>query len=564
MIKDQLIQLFVLLNLSLTTAIGQTIVPGGTASGSWTATGSPYIVNGAIMVANGTTLTIDPGVRVIFQGSYKFLVLGRVLAVGNASDSITFTAADTSIGWLGVRFENTSSTNDTSRFSYCKFERGVGVSPYSGGCGMTISNFSKVIVSNSLFAFNKGIVGSGALTLINYAGKIINSRFYKNKSDGNGGAMQISGGSPLIKNCTFDYNSAKGQYEGGGAIYCISTAPVITNCKFFVNTALVSGGAIYGYTATGSIANNSFSGNAAEKGGAIYVYTSSCPQISFNRIYNNRAVDGGGIFCEQCLIDNSVITNNTATGNGGGVYSYSMNSSKITNATIANNLALYGGGIYFNYSSPVIKNSILWGNAASVSGTQVYLTDEPSDPEFRYCDIQGGSNAFGTNSNVFFIGQYVNNIDSLPKFIQPSAGAGSSYGGSTVNWNLNSISPCINAGDPNGPYSALDLAGSPRVSDGVIDIGAYEALSTGVDQTNKKRNASVYPNPLTDHGIISINDNSSSFSLTIINTNGIVVKTIFTSSKIIELDRADLDSGLYFLKISSESALIAVKKLIIE
>ena len=97
----------------------QTTIPAGVVSGTWNLAGSPYLVTGGIMIANGTTLTIDPGVTVNFQGSYIFLVMGRLLAVGTLADSITFTASNTSIGWLGIRFNNTLTTNDTSKFFYC-------------------------------------------------------------------------------------------------------------------------------------------------------------------------------------------------------------------------------------------------------------------------------------------------------------------------------------------------------------------------------------------------------------------------------------------------------------
>ena len=53
------------------TAMAQTSIPGGLVSGTWTLAGSPYLVQGSIQINNGTTLTIQPGVSVIFQGSYR-------------------------------------------------------------------------------------------------------------------------------------------------------------------------------------------------------------------------------------------------------------------------------------------------------------------------------------------------------------------------------------------------------------------------------------------------------------------------------------------------------------
>ena len=46
-----------------------TIVPGGYVSGTWTAAGSPYLVQGDITVHADSTLNIEPGVEVNFQGT---------------------------------------------------------------------------------------------------------------------------------------------------------------------------------------------------------------------------------------------------------------------------------------------------------------------------------------------------------------------------------------------------------------------------------------------------------------------------------------------------------------
>lgn len=57
-----------------------------------------------------------------------------------------------------------------------------------------------------------------------------------------------------------------------------------------------------------------------------------------------------------------------------------------------------------------------------------------------------------------------------------SSKAGSGYNGLTANWQLQSTSPCINAGDTTGVSQylpTLDLAGNPRIN-GIIDMGGYE------------------------------------------------------------------------------------------
>lgn len=90
---------------------------------TWTATNSPYIVNGNLTVDSGITLTIEPGVMVRVDSTYFFKVDGRLIAEGNVIDSIRFVS--NSINplthpWEGVSF--TKKSTDTSKLKYCVFQ----------------------------------------------------------------------------------------------------------------------------------------------------------------------------------------------------------------------------------------------------------------------------------------------------------------------------------------------------------------------------------------------------------------------------------------------------------
>src|ERR1022692_2158235 len=108
----------ILFAFACTIANSQTSISGGNVNGTWTLLGSPYNIQGSIQIVNGDSLIIQPGVTVNFQGTYQLAVQGKLKAIGTVTDTIVFTAANTTNGWRGIRFTNTPATNDTSRIVY--------------------------------------------------------------------------------------------------------------------------------------------------------------------------------------------------------------------------------------------------------------------------------------------------------------------------------------------------------------------------------------------------------------------------------------------------------------
>jgi len=630
----------------------QTIIPGGSVSGTWTMAGSPYIIQGAIMISNDSTLTIEPGVMVEFQGSYKFLVLGQLLAMGNPTDSITMTATDTTNGWLGIRFENTASTNDTSKIEYCKIQYGKATAASPNDCGgaFYFNNFSKAIISNSLISNCTADSDGGGIYCLNSSPYISNNSISNNNAYSAGGGIYCYNSSPLIIDNTISYNIAMDgaaiscEHDSDpsianniisnntapnscGGIHCNNSSPIITNNTISYNTALmnvctVSAGGIVCFGGSQTITNNTITYNSAagNGGGGIYCASSTTEILNnivsyntalnvhsgggikcgngnvsvINNIISNNisSYDGGGIYCvgDYAVISYNIISNNTATMFGGGVYcrDYSPNVSdnvisnntadnggggiccaggtaSINSNTISNNSAAYGGALYFKSSSnPVMQNTILWCNAASV-GDQVYLDDDGSDPDFYYCDVQGGIDDFGLNSNVFYLGVFENNIDSIPFFISPSGGSGTGFNGVTADWSVQSTSPCINAGNPTGTYPEFDMAGNPRVIGNIIDIGAYEYQgNTYVSYNSIQDQIIVYPNPFINSTTIQIKNNTNQLQLSIYDMYGKRMKLINNiSGDKIKIERENLIPGIYIFELKKETGDIFTGKLII-
>jgi len=158
----------------------QTVIPGGDVSGTWDLAGSPYQVEGEITIPSGQTLTIDAGVTVEFQGHYKFIVDGTIMANGTEENQITFTAANTTAGWHSLRFNIAPAG---SELTWCIFE-------YGRATGTTVV-------------------------------------------DKRGGAIYLDTSGPTISRCIFQNNSA----NWGGGIYSWSSSPLIENCNFYMNDA---------------------------------------------------------------------------------------------------------------------------------------------------------------------------------------------------------------------------------------------------------------------------------------------------------------------------------------
>lgn len=461
----------------------QTIIEAGEVSGIWDKHGSPYIVTGRINIPVGSALEIRPGVTVIFNGHYKFEVMGRLHALGSVTDSIVFTAADTVHGWHGLRFLNTvNAEQDTSRLSYCRIEYG---------------------------------------------------RVYGDCPDNRGGAIYAELATLSVTHCLIRRNKAvSGAADwGGGAIFCEKTNALISNNRITANYSGHDGGGIYCSMSNSRIVRNIIEGNrAAFRGGGIAVFTFSSPFILNNVIRNNAAADhGGGINISggNPLIQHNYIEENLAGTGGGGICCY-LSNARIINNQIVLNEASYGGGLSIRGCSPYILANTICSNQASGNGGAISNTFEmigvpvTSNPiltsniiyyntaaqgsqvwsaagcvsEISYCAIQepygdgisGGMNDLGGNTGLepLFL-----NIGENP-------------------WSLNAGSPCVDAGPAvlsGTMWPECDLGGCERVWDGngdqtaVIDIGAWEFGSQplGISEANPQKKKTftcfICPNP---------------------------------------------------------------------
>jgi hypothetical protein len=230
-----------------------------------------------------------------------------------------------------------------------------------------------------------------------------------------------------------------------------------------------------------TIINGYCSEGVLPEGGAIFCLNACTnPTIRNCVIRENAAYSGGGISCYggSPTIMNCIITGNYAYyDKGGGILCWNYSNAKITGCTICDNQAkLQGGGIFFYAGSPVLTNSILWGNIADNNLQQIKTTYIPScNLSVTYCNVQGGWSGDGNiNSDPCFVCHgYWGSRDDPNIVVEPNDPNALWVCG---DYHLLPTSPCIDAGDPNyNPApEEFDIDNEPRVMGGRVDIGADE------------------------------------------------------------------------------------------
>ena len=225
-------------------------------------------------------------------------------------------------------------------------------------------------------------------------------------------------------------------YSNGGGILITYASPIIRNCIIRNNVLHLNntGGGIFASGGNPTIENCEFYGNASHWGSGMYVTQATVR----NSVFHNNGWPGGawagGIHMDRGLVENSIFYDNWGQGSAIRVY---RGSPTIRNCTFVNN------GFELIMANPVIQNSILRG--------PIYNYNNLSNPQITFTNITGGWAGVG-------------NIDADPQFVDAA----------NHDYRLEYQSPCIDTGDPNSTLPVVDIKGTPRPQNGLIDMGAYE------------------------------------------------------------------------------------------
>ncbi len=332
-------------------------------------------------------------------------------------------------------------------------------------------------LTNVTFSGNSASNNGGGMFNTNSSPSLTKVAFTGNSATSSGGGLYNDSSSPKLTNVTFTSNSAPG--NGGGMFNTNSSSPSLTNVTFTGNSTNGNGGGMYNDSSSPKLVNVTFKGNSAtSNGGAIYSANTSNPSITNATFSSNSAGNNGGAIYNDgsLMLTGATLSHNSASSYGGGIFNNSGNSA-LADLTFAGNFAIAGGGIFIGNGSPALINATFSGNTASANGgamfvfsgspvvyNSIFWGDSPQEIlsaptlTINYSILQG-TTCPGTCTAVY-------NLD-------PKLGPLQNNGGFTQTMALGAGSAAIDTG--NMPTCVIkDQRGVPRPQGGACDMGAYE------------------------------------------------------------------------------------------
>jgi hypothetical protein len=384
-----------------------------------------------------------------------------------------------------------------------------------GDGGGIAADQGTVSFDNSIVSANFSGSDGGGIYLRRADAAINNSTFIDNFSESNGGGI-FSTGNVFTVNDSLISDNTIGGFANGGGIYTSSGDATLNNTVVTENITgeFGNGGGIYlafgNLTLNRSSVSNNNAGSDGD-GGGIYAGSGDVTSTDSTLSDNTAGDNGGGIFISSAdlLVDRSTISGNQSGEDGGGINSR-FGDIVLQNSTLSGNSSgLLGGGIFQDFGDVTnIINSTVVNNQSQGNGGGIYHAGSSSSDVMNVENsiVANNTNVNGIAADLFYnavaislnhslIGSNNNTPLQATNGTTPDAngnligGSGSPLdpllgpladnGGQTLTHALLAGSPAINAGGSVAIETGdTDQRGEDRISDGQVDIGAFETEST--------------------------------------------------------------------------------------
>ena len=388
-------------------ATDTTDVVGTITTTTWTSFGSPYRINSDVVVPEGETLTIDPGVDVLFDSDARFEVAGALHVRGTALDSVRFLPGDSPL-WGGLRLVGV----DSSSLAYARVSGAVAEGPRPDYLGSTLVMNGRASFSHCVFSDNRAQWGGGFYARDTASVYLSDCIIRDNVASDTGGGVRVIGCTRAVfERCEITGNSALSG-TGGGAALQISDV-VMTDCLVEGNSVTTDGGGIILVACDTWLSGVDISGNSAGGiGGGVRALGGTLKLVGSTLSGNVAGPFAGGLSCEDVDItaERLLIAGNSADEAGGALLADSRAEfANVTTVGSADALTVYRSDVR-------ITSSVLLGHI-------------------------GGDRALSiAHSLADSLWEGNGNITGDPMFADSASG----------DWSLLPGSPCVNTGEPGG------------------------------------------------------------------------------------------------------------------
>jgi parallel beta-helix repeat protein len=306
-----------------------------------------------------------------------------------------------------------------------------------------------------------------------------------------------------------------GDYSGGGIVVARNSNAEITG-NIIYNTK-IAGIAVSENCAVNVTGNRI---DSCQQAGIRVDSTAYQVNIENNVINNNKTV-GIYLVLNGAKVHRNLIANNVS----GGISSDKTCSNHIYNNTIVSKFESAGRGIYAASDSSAVINNIIFGYTVGVFKENSPVIDyNCTFNNIGYNSPPGTGGQHAINANLEFVD--INNDD----------------------YHLNTISPCINTGDPNPFYNDPD---SSRAN---IGCYPYNGIIRVDENTVESELFIIYPAITTDYLTIKLlNENkfTEKLIINVYNLLGNKIDEIIFEGNQFDYNTSKLIAGLYFIRIQN-------------